>query len=61
MFLFCHNGVERLRENGRPNFVIIVTDAFDGRIVANKNYKNIVSLPNIENLQGYRFNIEFKH
>ena len=35
----------------KRNFVIIVTDAFDGRIVENYNYKSIVDLPNIEKLQ----------
>jgi len=43
--------VEKLRTT-KPNFVIIVTDAFDGRIVANRDFQNIVKLPNIESLQG---------
>ena len=35
----------------KPNFLIIVTDSFDGRIIENKNYKPIVNLTNIEKLQ----------
>lgn len=35
----------------QPNFVIIVTDSFDGRIIEHKNYKPIVDLNNIEKLQ----------
>ena len=36
----------------KPNFVVIVTDAFDGRIVANKTYEKVVNLANISKLQG---------
>ena len=31
-------------EKSRPNFVVVVTDAFDGRIVKNRSYKNIVEV-----------------
>ena len=36
----------------KPNFVVIVTDAFDGRILENRNYEKIVNLKNIKKLQN---------
>ena len=35
----------------QPNFVVVVTDAFDGRVVVDKNYKSIVDLENLSKLQ----------
>ena len=46
--------------NRKPNFVVIVTDAFDGRIVANKTYQRIVNLENLSKLQGLEF-LDYLH
>ena len=44
--------LNKLKNPPKPNFVVIVTDAFDGRIVANKTYEKIVNLENLSKLQG---------
>ena len=43
-FLFLDLAFGRKIEKSKPNIVVIVTDAFDGRIVQNKGYKEIVEV-----------------
>jgi len=39
------------RSTKRPNVLVICTDAFDGRLVENRSYGQLVDLPNIAKLQ----------
>ena len=48
-------------EKSRPNFVVVVTDAFDGRIVKNRSYKNIVEVIKLNILYIFLYRFDKKN
>ena len=51
----------RMIEKSRPNFVVLVTDAFDGRIVKNRSYKNIVEVINLISISYKNTSIQLEN
>ena len=51
----------RMIEKSRPNFVVVVTDAFDGRIVKNRSYKNIVEVINLISISYKNTSIQLEN
>lgn len=50
-FTYSISGHLIRKKNARPNVLVICTDALDGRLVENRNYKKLVELNHISKLQ----------